>query len=63
MPKLAVVLDAFHVGFNPVSIEELALMPFAEVPIETHRSNSEISPPITDGKIAEVHVAYPLPVV
>jgi hypothetical protein len=63
MPKLAVVPDAFDIGFNPVGIEELALMSFAKVPIKTHRSNREISPPIANGQIAEVHVAHPLAVV
>ena len=34
-------------------------MAFSEVPIETHRRDREICPPVADRKVAEVNVSDP----
>jgi len=59
VPYGAAVADPFVVGFNVVGVEQLVLVPFAEVPVEAQRRESEVGPTVADGEIPEVDVARP----
>ena len=61
VPQGAVVADTVLVDFDPIGVEELLLVTFAEVPIQAHRRDRQVCPAITDREVSEVDVARPEP--
>lgn len=60
MPQRPVVLDPFVISFDFIYVEQFVLVPFAEVPVETQRSNRQVRPAVADRHVAEVDVPGPL---
>ena len=60
MPEGPVAADPVLVGIDAAGVEQLVLVTFTEVPVETQRGGGDVGPAVTNGKVTEVDVAGPL---